>query len=98
MTEKMLNTAINKDGENAALALESGELEKTDAEFAALMDDYRNGIYIFKLQDDEIWSKVKVDSADLVKFYQANKEKYSWPDRVKYQEIFSKKDSLINSY
>ncbi len=98
MTEKMLNTAINKDGENAALALESGELEKTDAQFAALMDDYRNGIYIFKLQDDEIWSKVKVDSADLVKFYQANKEKYSWPDRVKYQEIFSKKDSLINSY
>ncbi len=98
VTEKLLNTAVNKDGENTALNLEAGVLEKTDEQFAALMDDYRNGIYIFKLQDDEIWSKVKVDSADLVKFYDANKEKYSWPDRVKFQEIFSRKDSLINVY
>jgi len=98
VTEKLLNTAVNKDGENAVLTLEAGELEKTDTQFASLMDDYRNGIYIFKLQDDEIWSKVKVDSADLMKFYEVNKGKYTWPDRVKFQEIFSRKDSLINSY
>jgi len=98
ITDKLLNTAVNKDGENTVLTLEAGELEKTDAQFASLMEDYRNGIFIFKLQDDEIWSKVKVDSADLMKFYEVNKEKYRWQDRVKFQEIFSRKDSLINSY
>ena len=98
VTEKLLNTIAGKDGANALLAEEASNLDKTDPEFASLMEDYKNGIYIFKLQDDEVWSKIKIDSTGLQNYYLQNKEKFKWPDRVKYQEIYSRKDSLINSY
>ncbi len=47
-------------------------LEKTDTQFAELMKDYQNGIFIFKLQEEEVWNKVKVDSIKLYDFYQKN--------------------------
>ncbi|MCX6152320.1 MAG: peptidylprolyl isomerase [Ignavibacteriales bacterium] len=95
---KMITAAANKDGENSVLAEEANNLDKSDPQFASLMDDYKNGIHIFKLQDDEVWSKVKIDSVKLLDFYTKNKDKYNWTDRVKFQEIFSRKDSLINVY
>jgi peptidyl-prolyl cis-trans isomerase SurA len=98
LTEKLMNNAVKKESENSLLAEEANNLEKTDEQFASLMDDYKNGIYIFKLQDDEIWSKIVIDSTRLAKFYDQNKEKYNWGDRVKFQEIYSKKDSLIKAY
>lgn len=73
-------------------------LDKTDSVFADLMQDYRNGIYIFKLQEDEVWNKVKLDSAKLFNYYQNNMDKYLWKDRVGYTEIFAKKDSTIKHY
>jgi peptidyl-prolyl cis-trans isomerase SurA len=62
------------------------------------MNDYQNGIFIFKLQEEEVWNKVTVDSAKLYDFYQNNIQKYSWPDRVAYTEIYARKDSVIKSY
>jgi peptidyl-prolyl cis-trans isomerase SurA len=98
MTEKLLNTVVEKDGANAVLSEEATFLDKTDPEFTSLMEDYKNGIYIFKLQDDEVWSKIVIDSTGLQNYYLQNKDKFKWPDRVKYQEIFCRNDSLINLY
>ncbi|PJA95812.1 MAG: hypothetical protein CO129_09600 [Ignavibacteriales bacterium CG_4_9_14_3_um_filter_34_10] len=69
-------------------------LDRINPEFSDLMEDYKKGIYIFKLQEEEIWSKVQVDSVDMQKVYDANKEKYSLPDRVDFGEILVKDDSL----
>lgn len=96
--QNLLNSAINKTAESSLLNTAALELDKKDSQFASLMDDYRNGIYIFKLQDDEIWSKIQLDSAKLADYYDQHKSEYKWPDRVSYQEIYSSKDSVINSY
>ena len=90
--------AINTLAEDMVLEEEAMNLDKTDPEFAQLMADYRDGIYIFKIQEDEVWNKVKIDSADIYNYWEANKEKYSWPDRISFSEIFSTKDSSINKY
>ncbi len=66
--------------------------------FTQLMEDYRYGIYIFKLQDSEIWSKIKIDSSDVRKYFEANRDNYTFPDRVEFYEIFTRQDSLINKY
>jgi len=97
-TSDILNKGVNKLTEQLLLEEKALSLEKTDAQFADLMKDYQNGIFIFKLQEDEVWNKVSVDSVKLYDFYQNNMQKYSWPDRVEYTEIYSKKDSVINSY
>ncbi|MFH0733750.1 MAG: peptidylprolyl isomerase [bacterium] len=96
--EKVLNEIVDETAKNALLEQRALTLENEDAEFATLMNDYKQGIFIFKIQEDEIWNKIKLDSAKLVDFYQKTKENYQWKNRVDFGEIFSKKDSLINSY
>lgn len=93
-----VTNAINILAEDMLLEEEAMNLDKTDPEFAQLMQDYRDGIFIFKIQEEEVWNKVKIDSADVYNYWNSNKEKYSWPDRISFSEIFSTKDSLIQSY
>lgn len=71
---------------------------KDDPAFKALMDDYEKGTIIFKLQQDEVWSKIKADSVTLLKYYKKNIDKYQWPDRSQFTELFTKSDSLIHHY
>ena len=94
----MLDGAIQAVSEDYALEEAALRLEKTDPEFASLMDDYRNGLYIFKLQEDEVWNKIKTDSARIYQYYLDTKGDYNWPLRVSFAEIYSTKDSLINHY
>ncbi len=94
----LITNAIKKISGDDLLEQEALNLEKTNASFASLMEDYKNGIFIFKLQEDEIWNKISIDSVKLYNFYQSTKEKYVWPDRVSFSEIFTRKDSLANVY
>lgn len=93
-----LMKAIDKISEDLLLEQAAMDLPKEDPEFAELMDDYKNGIFIFKLQEDEVWNKVKYDSSAVYNYWQENKAKYTWPDRISFSEIFSGKDSLIKNY
>jgi peptidyl-prolyl cis-trans isomerase SurA len=97
-SEDIIKKGITKYSEQALLEQKALTLDKTDAQFADLMKDYQNGIFIFKLQEDEVWNKVSVDSLKLHDFYQKNMDKYSWQDRVGYTEIYAKKDSVIKVY
>jgi len=94
--EAEVNKAINILAEDMLLKEEAMNLNKTDPEFAQLMDDYKDGIFIFKLQEEEVWSKVKIDSADVYNYWNENKEKYTLPERISFSEIYTTKDSLIN--
>ncbi len=94
----VLNSAIDKVVGDSLLSVAAMHLDETDSEFAALMDDYKNGIYVFKLQDEQVWSKISADSAKLYDYFLQTKEKYTWPDRINFSEIFSKSDSLIHVY
>jgi len=98
VTADLLTSAIKKISADDLLEQEALNLEKTNASFASLMEDYKNGIFIFKLQEDEIWNNISIDSVKLYDFYQKTKEKYIWPDRVSFSEIFTRKDSLAQAY
>ena len=93
-----VTNAINIISEDMLLNEEAMNLDKTDPQFAQLMNDYRDGIFIFRIQEEEVWDKVKIDSADIYNYWNENKDKYAWPDRISFSEIFSTKDSSIKSY
>ena len=93
-----LMIAVNKISGDMLLEEDALNLSKSNKEFAALMDDYRSGIFIFKLQEEEVWNKVKFDSSDVYAHWEKNQEKFAWPERVAFSEIFSMRDSLINKY
>ena len=90
--------AVDKISEDDLIYMAALDLVDEDPNFAALMDEYRNGVYIFKLQEDEVWNKLHIDSTQIFNYWTEHKENYSLPDRVSFGEIFSMKDSLIQKY
>ncbi|MEN8193054.1 MAG: peptidylprolyl isomerase [Bacteroidota bacterium] len=98
LNSQLLKEGTGKFGNELLLIEKASQLESTDSEFAKLMSDYRNGIYIFKLQEDEVWNKVKIDSTELRKLYEENKENYKTTAQVSFSEIFSKKKEDIDQY
>ena len=98
ITPDFLNQAINQISAESLVNEEAMNLDKTDPKFADLMENYKDGIYIFKLQEDEVWNKIKVDSTELHNYYEKTKNNYRWPDRVNFSEIFAGSDSAITHY
>jgi peptidyl-prolyl cis-trans isomerase SurA len=97
-TAEILTSAANKISEQMLLEQEALTLDKVNPEFAELMEDYRNGIFIFKLQEDEVWNKVQLDSIHLKEFYEKNSENYVHPDRVTYTELFIRDKETADQY
>ncbi len=98
MTPVIVNDGINVISGDAMIKQEALETDENTPEFKDLMQNYRNGIYIFKLQQDEVWDKIKIDSAKLYSFFLKHRENYMWPERVDFAEIFVRDDSAINDY
>ncbi len=98
ITPALIKEAVNKISGEILVEIAAENLDKTDPGFADLMDNYKNGVYIFKLQQDEVWDKINTDSAKIHNYWEQNKDNYSWPERIDFAEIFSKSDSLINNY
>jgi hypothetical protein len=63
-------------------------------EFASTMKEYEDGILLFKAEQENVWNKVTPTDSALHVFYAANHAKYTWPDRVSYQEIYVPTDSV----
>ena len=80
--------AVDKVAQKELIKQKVSILENKDKSFAKLMDDYRNGLYIFKIQEEEVWNKINLDSARVFEYYEKNRNDFIWPDRVDYSEIF----------
>jgi peptidyl-prolyl cis-trans isomerase SurA len=66
-------TIINYEDEN---------LENKYPEFRNLLKEYRDGILLFDLTDQKVWSKAVKDTAGLKVFYEKNKNNYLWDERA----------------
>ena len=98
LDENKFARAIDKYAGEILLTHKAMHIQDTDEGFKDLMEDYKNGIYIFKLQESEVWNKVKIDTNDVKKYFENNRDKYKLSDRVTFYEIFTRNDSLINEY
>ena len=70
--------------EKCLLAYEDAQLENKYPEFRLLMNEYRDGILLFDLTDQRIWSRSMSDSLGLFTHFEANKEDYRWDIRHRY--------------
>lgn len=70
----MVNTAV--------IAFEDSLLEQKYPEFKSLLKEYRDGILLFDLTDQKVWSKAVKDTAGLRDFYNTNKNNYLWDERA----------------
>lgn len=68
--------------DEACINLEDKLLEEKYPEFKILMQEYRDGILLFNLTDQKVWSKAVKDTLGLQEFYEANKHNYKWEKRL----------------
>ena len=66
---------------NQLAVYNDSQLETDYPEFAAIMNEYRDGLLLFDLMEKEIWEKSKTDTIGLEKFYDAHKANYKWAER-----------------
>ena len=68
--------------ENSLLKYEDSKLESKYDAFRLLMNEYREGILLFELTDQKVWTKAVKDTTGLQAYYNSNKSKYMWPERA----------------
>jgi len=64
------------------LDYEENRLDQKYPEFKTLMEEYRDGILLFELTDQKVWSAAVKDTAGLELFFDQNKANYQWADRL----------------
>lgn len=68
--------------DNICTEYEDSQLENKYPAFKSLMKEYRDGILLFDLTDRMVWTKAIKDTNGLKTFYEGNKIKYMWGDRI----------------
>jgi len=61
---------------------EERDLETNNKEYQMLLKEYRDGILLFSLMNQEVWQKGITDSLGQVDFYKKNIDRYQWKNRV----------------
>jgi peptidyl-prolyl cis-trans isomerase SurA len=80
--------------EERIMEFEDSRLAEKHKEFRDLMKEYRDGILLFELTDQMVWSKAVKDTIGLQEFYDDIKHNYQHPRRVD-ANIFKFKDEKI---
>lgn len=58
-------------------------LEQVNSDYAAIINEYRDGLLIFDVMEKNIWSKAKSDSLGQRNYYESHKSQYLWKTRVR---------------
>lgn len=80
-------TPVGKVEEQYLWALAADSLAKIHPEFASLMEEYREGVLLYQLEQEHVWNKIAPTDSILQDVHSKNKERYAWPDRVDFTDV-----------
>ena len=66
----------------AILAYEESKLAGKYPEFKALITEYHDGILLYEIMTDRVWNKAMKDTVGLKSYFEENRAKYMWGNRV----------------
>jgi peptidyl-prolyl cis-trans isomerase SurA len=76
--EGMIDSMI----EEELLAFEDARLEDKHNEFRMLIEEYHDGILLFELTDELVWSKAVRDTSGLERYHELNNDLFMWQERL----------------
>jgi peptidyl-prolyl cis-trans isomerase SurA len=84
--EENINEFINKKfgefSEEECKKYEDSRLENKYPEFKAIMKEYRDGILLFELTNDKIWTFATKDTTGLKNYYSLHGSEFMWESRL----------------
>lgn len=96
LTSTGLRTQIPKIAEQLVFEVKGETMEKDYPEFAGIMQEYTDGILLYQVEQDRVWGKIAVNDTVLQTYFEANRDKFIWPDRVEFSSVSLYSDSLAN--
>ncbi|ALD20122.1 peptidylprolyl isomerase [Hymenobacter sp. DG25A] len=75
---------------------EKANLEQKYEDYRMLVREYRDGILLFQLMDEKVWSKAVEDTAGLQKFFNDHQASYQWEPRVQATVISAASPQLLS--
>jgi len=82
--------------ENEILEVEETRLEVKYPDYKYLLKEYHDGMLLFEITDQKIWSKAIDDSVGLRDFYNDHKKSYMWDERWKGSLYFCSTEQIYN--
>ncbi|MCF8368797.1 MAG: peptidylprolyl isomerase [Bacteroidales bacterium] len=77
-----VNKVLKEYVDQECQAYEDSKLEGKYPEFKAIVKEYRDGILLFELTNDKIWSFASKDTTGLKVFYDKHKTDFMWENRL----------------
>ncbi|HSZ71752.1 MAG TPA: peptidylprolyl isomerase [Cytophagaceae bacterium] len=78
-----MNQLYNQYVEETLTKWEENHLSEKYVDYRMLVKEYRDGILLFQLMDQKVWSKAVEDTTGLRAFFNENRSKYQWKERSK---------------
>ena len=78
----LLQQSFNDFVDETIITYEDQNLESKYPEFRNLLKEYRDGILLFDLTDQKVWSKAVKDTTGLKEYYSKNKNNFLWDERA----------------
>ncbi|MDO6439692.1 peptidylprolyl isomerase [Cyclobacterium sp. 1_MG-2023] len=63
---------------------------ENNLEYRQLVNEYKHGMLLFELMNNEVWQKALEDSAGQMAYFENNRDQYLWKKRVKALVLHSK--------
>jgi len=92
-----ITRALDKMTDPKVLRTATLTLEQEYPEFGTLMREFRDGILLFKVEEQEVWSKLKFDSLAARSYWDTTKTKYKTDLKFDFSEIYVSSDSLAKA-
>jgi len=90
--KRMVDALYKPFVEEVCMTTKENRLEKEFPEFKMLMNEYSDGILLFNLTDQKVWSKAIKDTTGAKDYYEKHKDHFMWEDRMD-ASIYTCKDS-----
>ncbi|MEO1571981.1 MAG: peptidylprolyl isomerase [Bacteroidota bacterium] len=77
------------------ITIAARDLEDTDADFARIMKEYADGILLFAISEDSVWTVAQTDTTGLEAYFQERQASYQFPERRRVIAYSSRVDSVL---
>lgn len=77
------------------MTYEKAILPSKNVVYSDLLNEYYDGILLFEVSNRLVWSKANTDSVGLSAFYENNKTRYMWGERMVAELYYCKNPSVV---
>ncbi|WP_114778334.1 peptidylprolyl isomerase [Botryobacter ruber] len=88
----LYDSFVNK----SLMEYEKANLEHKHPDYRMLVKEYHDGILLFQLMDEKVWSKAVEDTVGLKAYFEQNREKYKWGQRAEAVVVSAATKDLLN--